>query len=136
MRTTSQKKKPTFDLTADVKLQLKEIAEQCHPLPENVPVWRDVDGEYLLNKGITQVKKDGETQTVLAGKTYHVPMRHELKDANHASNLRKHYLAGGILAVHGYLVGLVEHEAQARQQFPHLFEDGGKGRYLGVASQN
>lgn len=125
-----------FEFTPDVKKQLREIAKHLPALPVHVPIYKEVDGEVLLNQGYQKIKINGEEKPVLAGKKYDVPTSHELRDVDHVAQLAAHYKGGGIWAVHGYLISLYDHEQKARENFPHLFEDSGKGKYLGVEKLN
>lgn len=124
-----------YKLTPDIKSQLVEIAKQLHPLPEQVPVMGEMDGLQLIHQGVSTIKKNGKKMAVLVGKKYVVPVRYELRQIDHLHKLRQHYRDGGIMAVHGYLVSLVEHEAKARHFFPQLFEGNGAGKFKGVPQE-
>ncbi len=125
-----------YSLTPEIKEQLRSIAEKLHPLPEWTKKYKEVDGAFLLNQGYKSIKKNNETLFVIAGKKYTVPDGYTVKDINHVEHLFKNYNLGGILAVHGYMVGLIEHEQKSRAEHPELFEDNGKGKYVGVGALN
>lgn len=125
-----------YQLTPEIKAQLRAIAEKLHPLPEWTKKFKEVDGAFLLEQGYKSIKKNNEMLFVIAGKKYTVPDGYTAKDINHVEHLFKNYKLGGILAVHGYMVGLVEHEQKSRTEHPELFEDNGQGKYRGVGSPN
>lgn len=125
-----------YTLTPEIKEQLREIAPQLHPLPVHIPKYKEVDGIELMKKNIGSIKKGGKSIPVIAGKKYVVRSGYELKDMNHIENLFAYYKNSGVMGVHGYMVSLVEHEQRARENFPQLFEDNGKGKYFGSGNVN
>lgn len=136
VRMNGNAKPVEFALTLEIKNQLRDISKRLPRLPEHVPIFGKVDGMALLEKGYQNIKQNGKTSPVIAGKKYTVPTSHELRDVNHITNLFTIYKRGGILGVHSYIVELVGHEAKARENYPNLFADDGKGEYLGVAALN
>lgn len=124
--------KKEFALTPEIRQQLRVIAKTLPPLPIHVQTYGEVDGSVLIDKGYQSFKQHGKTETIIIGKKYTVPNGHEVKDINHFSNLFDQYKTGGIIAVHSYILSLVEHEQKAREHYPELFEDEGKGKYIAI----
>lgn len=124
-----------FSLTPEIRSQLRSIAKQLPLLPIHVNIYGEVDGKELLDKGYQDYKFQGQTQKVIAGKKYTVTTGKELKDISHIDNLFGHYNAAGIIGVHQYILSLPDHEAKAREHYPHLFQDEGKGDYIPVGEK-
>ena len=121
-----------YDLTTEIKQQIKELCLSLLPMPEEYEERREVPGSELIAKGISEVKRGGIIVPVAFGNVYPVST-FLLRTCNHEAKLRRFYRQQGLYGIFSYLNVVGEIRMKMMLCYPSLFDEG--GTFLGLKEE-